>query len=74
MDTGCAGKASPELAAAPSQVTAEQECSVVVGERGSTRFALAGGHVVLVRRARMLGYISRGFVAIVMKRPGSRGP
>lgn len=25
-------------------------------------------------KACMLGYISRGFVTIVMKRPGSRGP
>lgn len=39
-----------------------------------TRAALAGGHVVLVRRACMLGYISRGFVAIVMKRPGLPWP
>lgn len=46
----------------------------VVGELGYMRAALAGGHVVLVRRPCMLGYISRGFVTIVMKRPGSRGP
>lgn len=46
----------------------------MVGQLGHMKAALAGGHVVLVRRPCMLGYISRGFVTIVMKRPGLPRP